>query len=359
MNEKTYLVLENGIVFEGFSMGADGEVTGEIVFTTGMTGYLETLTDKSYFGQIIMHTYPLIGNYGVIPEDFESGAVSACGYIVKQVCYKPSNFRSRGDLDTFLKQRNITGLCGIDTRELTKILRDHGTMNGLITKNPKSVDFNKIKAYAVKNAVERVSVKEKAVFNSNGRYTVVLVDFGYKESILKELVKRNCRVILLPHDTSANAIIDCKPDGIVLSNGPGDPADNPVVINNIKQLIHSPVPIFGICLGHQLLALSHGFRTKKLKYGHRGVNQPVKDKNTGRIYTTSQNHGYFVTNESVDESAAKIWFINMNDETCEGLQYLNSPAFSVQFHPEGCAGPQDTGFLFDLFINKAAKYADA
>lgn len=355
--EKAYLVLETGKIFEGFSLGAAGEVTGEIVFTTGMTGYLETLTDKSYYGQIISHTFPLIGNYGVIPEDFESDSISARGYIVKHLCREPSNFRSRGGLDTLLKQRGITGLYGIDTRELTRILREQGTMNGMITTNPEHADLDGIKAFSIKNAVERVSVKEKQVLNQDGKYTVALLDYGYKENIARELIKRNCKVILFPHDTPANTVIEHRPDGIVLSNGPGDPADNPVIIKNLSRLLSSGIPIFGICLGHQLLALSEGFKTKKLKYGHRGANQPVKDLFAERMFISSQNHGYYVTNESIDKSRARLWFVNLNDNTCEGIKYLNAPAFSVQFHPEGCGGPKDTGFLFDEFLREAAKYA--
>ncbi|MGI6777729.1 MAG: carbamoyl phosphate synthase small subunit [Acetivibrionales bacterium] len=354
---KTFLILEGGKIFEGFSFGAVGEVIGEIVFTTSMTGYIETLTDKSYYGQIILQTFPLIGNYGVIPEDFESKTISACGYIAKHVCHNPSNFRSNGTLDTFLRERNIIGLCGIDTRELTKLLREQGSMNGMITMNPENADLDKIKSYSVKNAVEKVSVKEKVIVNHDGKYNVVLLDFGYKENIVRELTKRNCKVVLLPHDTPANTIIDQRPDGIVLSNGPGDPADNPVLIKNIKQLVNSSIPTFGICLGHQLLALSYGFKTKKLKYGHRGANQPVKDLNTGHLFISSQNHGYFVTNGSIDKSVARQWFINLNDNTCEGLQYLNAPVFSVQFHPEGCGGPKDTEFLFDKFLKGVREYA--
>jgi len=355
--EKAYLLLENGKIFEGFSLGAAGEVTGEIVFTTGMTGYLETLTDKSYYGQIISHTFPLIGNYGVIPEDFESDTISARGYIVKHLCREPSNFRSRGDLDSFLRQRGIVGLCGIDTRELTRILREQGTMNGMITTNPENADLDEIKAFSIKNSVEMVSVREKQVLSTNGNYTVALLDFGYKENIARELIKRNCNVILFPHDTPAETVIGHKPDGIVLSNGPGDPADNHGIIKNLSLLLKSGVPIFGICLGHQLLALSHGFKTKKLKYGHRGANQPVKDLFAGRVFISSQNHGYYVTNESIDKSKARLWFVNLNDNTCEGIKYQNAPAFSVQFHPEGCGGPKDTGFLFDEFLREAAKYA--
>ncbi|HPP36133.1 MAG TPA: carbamoyl phosphate synthase small subunit [Clostridiales bacterium] len=357
MLNKAYLVLETGKTFEGYSFGAEREVIGEVVFTTCMTGYLETLTDKSYYGQIIMHTYPLIGNYGVIPEDFESNAVSALGYIAKDVCTDPSNFRSKGDLGTFLKERDIPGLCGIDTRELTKTLREQGTMNGIITRDPKKADLDKIRAYSVKNAVESVSVKERKTVNNGGKYTVVLLDFGYKESIVKELAKRNCRVVIMPHDASVQDILEQNPDGIMLSNGPGDPADNPGIINNLKQLIAFRVPIFGICLGHQLLALARGFETRKLKYGHRGSNHPVKDLDTGQLYITSQNHGYYFVNESIDSSIARMSFINLNDRTCEGIKYLDSPAFSVQFHPEGSGGPKDTVHLFDEFLKEAGAYA--
>ncbi|NLL96864.1 MAG: carbamoyl phosphate synthase small subunit [Clostridiaceae bacterium] len=356
MNKKTYLVLENGKIFEGYQLGAIGDVIGEIVFTTGMTGYLETLTDKSYYGQIILQTYPLIGNYGVIPEDFESSIVSAKGYIVKNICLEPSNFRSKGSLDDFLRERNIVGLCGIDTRALTIMLREKGTMNGLITVSPGNSDLERIRSFKAEKPVESVSIKETTVLNDEGLYSIAMIDLGYKENIVRELVKRNCRVILMPHHSPAEEILGHDPDGIMFSNGPGDPADNMAVIHNLKKLIKSGIPIFGICLGHQLLALAHGFITKKLKYGHRGANQPVKDLDTGRLYTTSQNHGYFVTEESIDASLAKLWHINMNDNTCEGIRYLNGPYFSVQFHPEGCGGPQDTGFLFDKFIGEIVKY---
>lgn len=357
MANKAYLVLETGKTFEGYSFGAENEVIGEVVFTTGMTGYLETLTDKSYYGQIIMQTYPLIGNYGVIPEDFESDTISAIGYIAKDVCTDPSNFRSRGDLGTFLMERGIPGLCGVDTRELTKTLREQGTMNGIITRDPKTADLDKVRAYSVKKAVESVSIKEKTTVNDGGRYTVVLLDFGYKENIVRELVQRDCKVVIMPHDSTAAEILDQKPDGIMLSNGPGDPADNPGIISNLKQLVSFKVPTFGICLGHQLLALAHGFETRKLKYGHRGSNHPVKDLETGQLYISSQNHGYYVVNESIDSNVAQLSFINLNDRTCEGIKYLNSPTFSVQFHPEGSGGPKDTVHLFDVFLKEADAYA--
>lgn len=349
-----YLVLENGMVFEGLSFGAKKDVTGEIVFTTGMNGYLEILTDLSYYGQIVLHTFPLIGNYGVIPEDFESTLVGPMAYIVKTPCQAPSNFRSEGKLDIFLKERNIAGLYGIDTRALTRVIREHGVMNGRITGVcPDEVSLEDICSYKITNAVQAVSCTERRLFKSDqGRLTVALLDFGMKENMKRELLKRGCNVWVLPWNTPYTDIMDLAPDGIMLSNGPGDPAENIWIIQNIRQLLKTGILIFGICLGHQLLALAHGFETYKLKYGHRGANQPVKDMNTGRVYITSQNHGYAVKRESIDKDIAKEWFINVNDGTCEGIWYKNSRAFSVQFHPEACHGPHDTGYLFDLFVDR-------
>lgn len=356
MDSKAYLVLENGKVFEGYSFGAAGEVTGEIVFTTGMTGYLETLTDKSYYGQIIVQTYPLIGNYGVIPEDFEGKKISARGYIVREWCENPSNFRSEKTIDEFLKEQGIIGLCGIDTRALTKTLRDHGTMNGIITTDPDKVDFNSIRAYSIKDAVKSVSSDEPCIINPEGKYSIALMDFGYKQNILRELIKRDCKITLLPYDTTPGRIKELSPDGIMLTNGPGDPADNPEIIRNLKEISSFKIPTFGICLGHQLLALSFGFKTEKLKFGHRGANQPVKDLESDRIYISSQNHGYAVNIDSIDCNISDLWFVNLNDNTCEGIKYKDYPIFSVQFHPEGCGGPQDTAFLFDSFIHKVDEY---
>lgn len=355
------LILENGMVFEGYGFGAQGDVTGEIVFTTGMTGYLETLTDASYHGQIVLQTFPLIGNYGIIPADFESAAIGPTAYIVKTPCQDPSNFRSEGTLGTFLKEKGIVGLCGIDTRALTRIIREQGVMNGRITKTaPERVSLEEIRAYTIQNAVQRVSCREPALHPGDGaKRTVALLDFGLKENIKRELITRRCDVWVLPCGTSPEEIIRLSPDGIMLSNGPGDPAENTGIIKNLTTLMQAGIPMFGICLGHQLLALASGFQTHKLKYGHRGANQPVKDLKTGRIYISSQNHGYAVTTESVDGDVAEQWFVNVNDQTCEGLWYKNAPAFSVQFHPEACGGPHDTAFLFDLFIEsmERKKYA--
>ncbi|HPD02902.1 MAG TPA: carbamoyl phosphate synthase small subunit [Eubacteriales bacterium] len=355
MSDKIYLILENGMVFEGKSFGAVGEVTGEIVFTTGMTGYLETLTDQSYHGQIVLQTFPLIGNYGVIPADFESDYIGVSAYIVKYPCQEPSNFRNEGNLDTFLKDKGIVGLSGIDTRAVTKIIREYGVMNGKITRQkPESVDFAEIKNYKIKNAVESVSTKEVIQFKAdNPKYRVALLDFGLKRGIERELVKRGCDVWVFPYNATLSDIQSINPDGIMLSNGPGDPSDNPIIIKNLKEIIKSSIPIFGICLGHQLLALANGFKTHKLKYGHRGANQPVKDLLSGQVYISSQNHGYAVTNESIKSEVAELWFINVNDGTCEGIKYKNAPVMSVQYHPEACSGPLDTSFLFDKFLENA------
>lgn len=352
---KAYLVLENGKVFQGESFGYEGEVTAEVVFTTGMTGYLETLTDKSYFGQITVQTFPLIGNYGVIPSDFEGDIIGPCGYIVKEWCQVPSNFRCEGELDTFLKDRKIVGLSGIDTRTLTKIIRESGVMNGAIVRNPEDADFEKIKAYRVTKAVESVSVKEKITEGKDGKFKVAIMDFGYKMNIYRELVKRGADVTLCPHTTTAEEIKALNVDGIMLTNGPGDPEENVEVIENLKEIMALNIPIFGICLGHQLLALANGFKTEKLKYGHRGANQPVKNLETGRVYISSQNHGYAVISSSIDEKIAKEYFVNVNDNTCEGVRYLDFPASTVQFHPEACGGPMDTSWLFDDFFQLMEK----
>lgn len=346
-----YICLENGDVFKGYSFGADGEVIGELVFTTGMCGYIETLTDPSYYGQIVMQTFPLIGNYGIIPDDFESKKPYLSAYIVREKCDNLSNFRCSETLDKYLKDNGIVGVYGVDTREITKTIRESGVMNAIITSNPNSVDIEKVKQYKVTKAVKSVSTDKPALFPSEEhKYNVVLLDFGAKKNIIRELNKRGCNVAVMPYDTKAEDILKLGVDGIMLSNGPGDPAENTEVVEELKKLI-GKVPIFGICLGHQLLALAMGGETTKLKYGHRGVNQPVKNLATGRTYISSQNHGYAVISESVTDKGGEISYINANDNTCEGVDYLDKLAFSVQFHPEACSGPHDTRFIFDKFIN--------
>ncbi len=339
------MVLEDGTVFEGTAFGSDAETTGELVFTTGMCGYIETITDESYCGQIVLQTFPLIGNYGIIPEDFE-GDCALKAYVVREVCKNPSNFRCAETLDAFLKEKGIPGICGIDTRAVTKIIRESGVMNAAVL-NSVPQDLSDIKNYRITGAVRSVTCKETEIFNPSGKHKIVLIDYGAKKNIIRELVKRDCTVTAVPADTSAEDVLLLCPDGVMLSNGPGDPTDNPYEIAQIKKLM-GKVPIFGICLGHQLMALAAGAQTEKLKYGHRGVNQPVKETDGKRTYITSQNHGYAVVGESVKNG--KISFINANDQTCEGIDYPDLKAFSVQFHPEACSGPHDTEFLFDRFL---------
>lgn len=345
--KKAYLVLQNGDIFEGYSFGAEGSTVGELVFTTGMCGYIETLTDPSYFGQIVMQTFPLIGNYGFIEDDAE-GKCSVSGYIVREWCDMPSNFRSGGDIDAYLKRHGIIGLCGIDTRAVTKIIREHGVMNAVIS-DSLPVCTEAVNNYSVKNAVKSATCKETSVYKANNeKYKVVLYDYGAKENIIRELLLRGCTVIRVPSCTAADEVLKLSPDGIMLSNGPGDPAENTGCIKEIKKLLGA-VPMFGICLGHQLMALAAGGKTEKMRYGHRGVNQPVKEVGDSRTYITSQNHGYSVIADSIKDKGS-LSFVNANDGTCEGVDYKDLNAFSVQFHPEACSGPKDTSFLFDKFI---------
>ena len=346
--KKGYLILQDGRVFEGFRFGAEADTVGELVFTTGMCGYIETLTDPSYAGQIVMQTYPLIGNYGIIREDFE-GACYVKGYVVREYCGAPSNFRTDCDLDTFLKEERVPGLFGVDTRELTRIIREHGVMNAAIC-DEIPADLTPIETYAVTGVVEAVSCKESSVHPAEveERFRVSLLDYGAKRNIVRELQKRGCTVTVLPATTSAEEILAAGPDGVMLSNGPGDPAENTYQIEQISKLL-GKVPMFGICLGHQLTALAAGGSTYKLKYGHRGVNQPVRDVEGVRTYITSQNHGYAVDSDTV--KLGKVRFANANDGTCEGIDYPDLRAFTVQFHPEACTGPKDTSFLFDRFVD--------
>ena len=343
---KAYLTLENGKQFIGYRFGADGEMVGELVFTTGMTGYIETLTDPSYFGQIVTQTFPLIGNYGMITADKESKKSWVSAYIVREKCDEPSNFRCEKPLDKYLKENNIIGLYGIDTRELTKIVREAGVMNAAITSKPLT-DFIEVNKFIIKDAVKSVTCSEVEYLGNPDGIKVAVWDFGAKENILRELVKRGCYCIKVPSYYTAEQILSLNPDGLMLTNGPGDPAENVEIIENIKK-IAGKLPIFGICLGHQLFALAMGGKTKKMKYGHRGANQPVKNLETGRVYISSQNHGYEVISSSVPNG--KLTYINANDNTCEGFEYPELNAYTVQFHPEACGGPQDASFLFDKFI---------
>ena len=348
---RAFLILEDGTVFAGESIGSTREVISEIVFNTSMTGYLEVLTDPSYAGQAVVMTYPLIGNYGITP-DMESERPWVDGYIVRELSRIPSNFRCEGTIQDFLKGHDIPGICGIDTRALTKILRDKGTMNGMITTNE---DYNldeilpRLAAYTTGDVVSKVTCAAPKVLPGDGK-RVALLDLGAKRNIAKSLNDRGCEVTIYPADTPAETILAGNPDGIMLSNGPGDPKECTEVIKEIKKLYDSDVPIFAICLGHQLMALATGADTHKMKYGHRGGNHPVKDLSTGRVYISSQNHGYVVDVDKLDPSIATPAFVNVNDGTNEGLKYTGKNIFTVQFHPEACPGPQDSGYLFDRFI---------
>ena len=348
---KAFLILEDGTVFTGTSIGSTRDMISEIVFNTSMTGYLEVLTDPSYAGQAVVMTYPLIGNY-VITPDMESLKAWPDGYIVRELSRMPSNFRCEGTIQDFLKKYDIPGIAGVDTRALTKILREKGTMNGMITTNENyDLDevISKLKNYKVEGVVSKVTCAEKYVLEGTGK-KVALLDLGAKKNIAKSLNDRGCEVTVYPADTTADEIIASNPDGIMLSNGPGDPAECTSIIKEIKKLYETDIPIFAICLGHQLMALATGGTTYKLKYGHRGGNHPVKDLQTGRVYISSQNHGYVVDEDKIDPNVAVPAFKNVNDRTNEGLAYVGKNIFTVQFHPEACPGPQDSGYLFDRFL---------
>lgn len=393
---KAFLILEDGTVFTGTSFGAAKEVISEIVFNTSMAGYPEVLTDPSYAGQAVCMTYPLIGNYGVCLEDMESVRPWPDALIVRETCHVPSNFRSDESLDAFMKKYDIPGISGIDTRALTKLLREIGTMNGMVTTDEHydlQIILPQLKKYTCGKVVEKVTCKEKytvpgakdlsengpisghAFFDSNEyekyqdgdksckekRPSLVrnlngqglkigLLDVGLKENIVRSLSMRGCDVTVYPAWTPAAEILADQPDGIMISNGPGDPKECTSIIAEVRKLYESNVPIFAICLGHQLMALATGSDTFKLKYGHRGGNHPVKDLTTGRVYISSQNHGYAVDESSVNPAIAEPLFVNVNDGTNEGLVYKGKNIFTVQFHPEACPGPQDSEFLFDRFL---------
>ena len=347
---KAYLTLENGTVFQGQFFGKPADVTGEIVFTTGMNGFLETITDPSCFGQIVVQTFPLVGNYGVISSDFESDNIQAQAYIIKYPCQEPSNFRSEEALDTFFVRQGKVGLCGIDTRALTKIIRDNGVMAARISTNPLSkAEIVMLGEYVITNAVADVSCKKLTV-HGNGEYRVALLDLGVCRSTIDALTARGCTVHVFPHNSTATEILAISPHGILLSSGPGNPDDvaNKPIIETIRHLQQSELPMLGICLGHLLLAHANGYATEKLKFGHRGANQPVKEVATGKIYITAQNHGYVVT-----QNTEQVSFVNVNDNTIEGLDYGN--AFSVQFRPG--TGPKDTDFIYDRFVMEVVKNA--
>ena len=398
---EAFLILEDGTVFEGKHIGADKDVISEIVFNTSMAGYTEVFTDPSYAGQAVCMTYPLIGNYGVCLDDMESERPWVDAIIERELSHIPSNFRCDMSIQDFMDKYEIPGIEGIDTRKLVRILREKGTMNGIITTN-KNLKYDDIKeklhAYTTGDVVSKVSCKEKkflkgvssleengplsgsAVFNAenykadlagdhskrekrpaivkelNGKgLKVALLDVGAKKNIADSLAARGCDVTIYPSNTTAEEILKDAPDGIMLSNGPGDPKECVDVIKEVKKLYDSETPIFAICLGHQLMALATGADTFKMKYGHRGGNHPVKDLSNGRVYISSQNHGYVVDMDKLDKNVAEPAFINVNDGTNEGLAYVGKNIFTVQFHPEACPGPQDSSYLFDRFIDMMKK----
>lgn len=350
---RAYLLLENGMVFEGEGFGAAGTRVGELVFTTGMTGCAESLTDPSYRGQLITFTFPMLGNYGICYEDRESPHIHARAVVVREFCPQPSNFRAEVDGDTFLREEGVCGICGVDTRRITQLIRDKGVMNAAVTNaEPDDALLELVRAHRVSGVVDEVTVKEPVLLAPRGeaRHSVALLDFGYKRSIADCLTARGCAVTLYPAKTPAEQIIAAGHDGVMLSNGPGDPTDNQYSIEQIKILMDA-LPTFGICLGHQMMALAAGARTRKMKFGHRGANQPAKDLETGRVYVTSQNHGYAVDNASLPGSGAVMRFVNVNDGSCEGLDYPGKRAFSLQFHPEAHGGPLDCSGMFERFIS--------
>lgn len=344
---KAQLILENGMVFEGKAFGYLKETVGEVVFTTGMTGYQETLTDPSFYGQMVVMTYPLIGNYGINLEDMESYKAHVRGFIVREKCDYPNNFRCELTLDGYLKSQKIIGLEGIDTRALTKVLREHGTMRGIITVrelSPSQVKL-KIDAFSNRSAVAEVTSTERCEHKGKGIHVAVL-DCGIKQNIIRSFIAKGCKLTVFPAFTSASEILSVNPDGVFISNGPGDPTDIPQVIENIKEIIGKK-PVTGICLGHQLLALALGGKTAKLKFGHHGANHPVKDFRKNRVFITSQNHEYVV---DTLPQGAEATHINVNDQTIEGMYIKDLDIYSVQFHPEACPGPTDIAYIFDEFI---------
>ncbi|MFH1683963.1 MAG: glutamine-hydrolyzing carbamoyl-phosphate synthase small subunit [Candidatus Margulisiibacteriota bacterium] len=356
---KAALALEDGAIFEGTAFGATGESAGEVVFNTSMTGYQEILTDPSYKGQIVAMTYPLIGNYGINTEDFESAKPHLSGFVVREASRIVSNWRASMSLGDFLKKNKIIGIEGIDTRALTLHIRSAGAMKGIIS--TKDLDPQSLVRKAKESPglvgidlVKEVSCKKVYEWNDKGKYRVVLLDCGAKHNIMRDLAARGCQVTVVPAKTSAKKILALKPDGVMLSNGPGDPAAVTYVIETVKKLI-GKVPIFGICLGHQMLGLALGGKTYKLKFGHRGANQPVMDLRTRKVEITSQNHGFCVDLDSLKDKAVELTHLNLNDQTSEGLRHKKYPVFSVQYHPEASAGPHDSKYLFDEFIKSLTR----
>ena len=355
---KRLLILEDGSVYEGEDFGSSRYQIGELVFNTGMSGYQEVLSDLSYCGQIVMMTYPMIGNYGINCDDFESLDPAVFGFVVRECCEAPSNFRSDYTLDEFLKQKDIPGISGVDTRAITRKLRNSGTMRAIMA--DEGADVEAIVAMLrsselMHDQVARVSTKNAFPIPNRGK-RVVLIDFGAKNGIIRELSRRNCDLTVVPYDTSAKEILAMKPDGVMLSNGPGDPKDVPVAIETIRELM-GQVVIFGICLGHQLISLASGANTVKLKFGHRGCNHPVMNLANGKVEMTSQNHGYAVEEASLKDTDLVMTHQALNDKSVEGVRHSKYPIFSVQYHPEASPGPEDSNYLFDQFMELMEKEA--
>lgn len=349
--KKMYIVLEDGHIFEGKGFGASGEAIGELVFTTGVVGYIETITDNAFYGQIVMQTFPLIGNYGMINEDTLTDKPALSGYIARELCEMPSNFRTESDINSYLTEKNIVTVCDVDTREITKLIRENGVMNACITDDPAKVDLEALKAYKIKDAVKAVGGTEKKTYIAeNEKYSVAVLNLGAMANIADELAKRNCTVHVLPYNTTAEEILNMNVNGVVISNGPGDPAENTEIIAEVKKLL-GKTAVYGIGLGHQIIALATGAKTEKLKYGHRGGSQPVKDLSNGKVFATGQNHGYAVVNDSIDEKIGKVTFINVNDKTCEGIEYPELNAYSIQFAPDCFSATVSTETLYDKFIS--------
>lgn len=349
--KKVYIVLEDGHIFEGKAFGAEGEALGELVFTTGVVGYVATLTDPRYYGQIIMQTFPLIGNYGYISAQRESEKIWAKAYIAREWCENPSNFRCETTLDEYLKSQGVVGVYDVDTREITQHIRENGVMNAKIVSSLDDIDYDEIKNYKIVKAVEAVSNGDVKVFGEeNEGANVTVVDYGYKKNVVKDLVDRGCKVTSVPATYTAEEILATNPNGVVLSDGPGNPKDNTDAVDEISKLM-GKLPVFAVGLGHQILALANGAETVKLKFGHRGGNQPVKSLKTGKTYITSQNNGYTVDSESVEKCGGKVTYVNVNDGTCEGIDYESKNAFSVQFHPESGLNDRDADKIFERVID--------
>ena len=346
--KKMYIVLSDGHVFEGKGYGATGEASGELVFTTGVVGYIETLTDAAYYGQIVLQTFPLIGNYGMIDEDTNNTKPVIKGYVTREICELPSNFRCNGDLNTYLEENGIVAVCDVDTREITKLIRENGVMNACITDDPAKVDMNALKAFEIKDAVKSVAAAEKKIIEaSDAIYSVALLDCGAAANAIDKLTSKGCTVTVYPYNVSADEINVADHDGVVISNGPGNPAENTEIIAEVAKILGNK-PVFGFGLGHQLIALAKGATTEKMKFGHRGGSVPVRNMADGKVFATHQNHGYIVKDVPAD---AEIAFTNVSDGTIEGLEYKSLNAFSIQFTPDCFSATVDTDKIYDKFIS--------